>query len=357
MSKKRAPKQKKTSTKKSIKTTKNQIPSKNSNQAKPNIQTEVRNIETKKKSEIKKLEKDKSSPDKTIINYYSKSIYNEFDTYSSDLLKTLLNQEKNKENLAQINEEILKKFGITQELRKYALKYLLEALKPYNISGKLYLKTISIYDLFLIKYAKCENVANSNLIPCSQLLLSKHDKIFSKTKLILLILSCFYIINQIFNTQNFELRCLDNWDNKNEMSYDEINELIYKILTIVDCEIDILGVYDFINIFLFDLNKKLKLTKENIFISYLTQTVTTFSIKIAQNISLSNIQPSIQSLGIIMFSLEYSKFLTQNNFNNINNINYLIENWIKQVKNFYSDYQHQNVKRVIQWLNEYVKNH
>ena len=118
-----------------------------------------------------------------------------------------------------------------------------------------------------------------------------------------------------------------------------------------------MGIYDFINIFLFDLNKRLKPTQENIFINYLNQTVTTFSIKIVQNITLSDIQPSIQSLGIMMFSLEYSKFLTLNNFHNINNVISLIENWLKEVKKYFTEYQHEDIKRVIQWLNDYVNSH
>ena len=352
MSKKRTQKQKKSSNKKSYKTHKPDIISKKSQQTKPNLQTEARNLETQKKSNIHKSENPKPSPDKNMLNYYLKSLYKDFDTYSPGLFNDLLNQEKIKDNLVQINEEILLKFGINEELRKYAFKYLLEALKPYNTSEKIYFKTVSLFDSFLINYSKGDYP-----ISCSQLLLSKYDNNFSTTKLILLILCCFYLVNQTFNTRNFELKCLENWDNKNEMSYEEINELIYTIMKIVNCDIDIMGIYDFINIFLFDLNKRLKPTQENIFINYLNQTVTTFSIKIVQNITLSDIQPSIQSLGIMMFSLEYSKFLTLNNFHNINNVISLIENWLKEVKKYFTEYQHEDIKRVIQWLNDYVNSH
>ncbi len=57
-----------------------------------------------------------------------------------------------------------------------------------------------------------------------------------------------------------------------------------------------------------------------------------------------------------MFSLEYSKFLSKNNFHNINNVNGLIENWLNEVKNYLNEYPREYLKRVIQWLNAYVNN-
>lgn len=352
MSKKRVQKQKKSSAKKSHKEVKRRMFSKKSQQEKSNLQTEVRNFETRKKSDVpNKHEEFKLSSDNSILNYYSKALHNDFDTYSPGLLKILLNNEKNKENLAEIKEEILIKYGLNKELRKYAFKYLLAVLKPYNPTIKICLKTLSVFDLFLINYAK-----EQHSIPCSHFFHSKHGKNFSQTKLILLILCCFFLVNQTFNTHNFDLRCLDNWDNKGEMNYDEVNELVYNIMKTIECNIDVLGISDFIEIFLFDLNKRLKDTKENIFINYLNQTINFFSLKIVQNISLNDIRPSVLSLGIIMFSLEYSKFLSKNNFHNINNVNGLIENWLNEVKNYLNEYPREDLKRVIQWLNAYVNN-
>ena len=152
-------------------------------------------------------------------------------------------------------------------------------------------------------------------------------------------------------------KCLEKFDEEGEMGYDKLNELIYTILKVVDCDIDILGVYDFFNLFLFDLNKKLKMiAKENGFIDFFNQSVNIFAIKIEQDISLSNIVPSAKSLGIIMFSLEYAKFMVNKNLQN-DNVNFLVENWIKKVKNILINHKPEDVKRVIHWLNDYVNTH
>ena len=254
--------------------------------------------------------------------------------------------------MAQIDEKILKKFGITKELRKFSFKYLLEILKNYNIRGKLYFKTVSLFDYFLEIYSK-----NHSTEECSMFLLSKHNNHFSKSKLILFTLCCFFIINQNFNSQNFELRCLEKWDDENELHLEELNDLVYTILKEVDFYIDILDQYDFLNLFLFDLNKKLKMiAKENGFIDFFNQSINIFAIKIEQDISLSNIVPSAKSLGIIMFSLEYAKFMVNKNLQN-DNVNFLVENWIKKVKNILINHKPEDVKRVIHWLNDYVNTH
>ena len=66
--------------------------------------------------------------------------------------------------------------------------------------------------------------------------------------------------------------------------------------------------------------------------------------------------PSAQSFGVIMFSLEYSKFMMKQNFKN-DNANFIVENWIKKVKNIFVNYKSNDVKRVIHWLNNYVNTH
>ena len=81
-----------------------------------------------------------------------------------------------------------------------------------------------------------------------------------------------------------------------------------------------------------------------------------FSVKIIQDITLNDITPSAQSLGIIMFSYEYTKFTVKKNFQN-DKINFVIENWIKNVKNILFNLKKQDIKRVIRWLNDYVNTH
>ena len=175
-----------------------------------------------------------------------------------------MEQEKNKENLVQITEETLSIFAISREQRKYAFKYLYETIKPYNMSQKLYFKTVLIFDSFLINYSR-----NNTHLTCSQFFLSKHDKKISETKLIMFILCCFYLVNQTLNTQNFELKCLQKWDEKDEYTYDELNQLIYTILRGIDCNIDLFGlsfdlklitlplIYILIGIISFEIIKKL----------------------------------------------------------------------------------------------------
>ena len=352
MSKKKAQKQKKKAIKKPFKIVKHQNISKKSDEADSNIETAQRNIQTQKVSNSRKAIKNDINVKEEGHNYYITSLFNTFYTYSEDMLNEYLERETNKDNLTQINEEILAKFGITKDLRKYAFKYLWETLKPYNTNKKLYFKTTSIFDSFLINYSK-----NNSQDISSKFFLSKHDGLFSETKLIMFTLCCFFIVNQVFNTQNFELKCLEKWDDKDEFTYDELNELIYIILKDVDCNIDNLNIYDILNLLLFDLNKKIKNVKdENEFISFFNQSVNIFSVKIVQDINLNDVLPSAQSLGIIMFSWEYTKFMMQNNNQN-EKLYFFVDNWIQNVKNILLNLKQQDVKRVIHWLNEYVNTH
>ena len=171
-------------------------------------------------------------------------------------------------------------------------------------------------------------------------------------------LCCFFIVNQVYNTQNFELKCLQKWDEKDEFTYDELNELIYIILKAVDCSLDNLNIYDILNLLLFDLNKTLKNVKdENEYIAFFNRSVNIFSVKIVQDINLNDLLPSAQSVGIIMFSWEYTKFMMQNNNNKNDNINFFVDKWIQNLKNILLNLKQQDVKRVIHWLNEYVNTH
>ena len=77
------------------------------------------------------------------------------------------------------------------------------------------------------------------------------------------------------------------------------------------------------------------------------------AMKIEQDISINDVLPSIKALGIIMFSIEYSKFLTEKYYKN-EKINFLVENWVNNVKNLLTNYNCDNIKRVIQWLNDYI---
>ena len=352
MTKKKVQIRKNISKKKPFKIFKKPNSSKKSREIKQNLETEPRNIETQKIHDSKKVLQENQKKEENILNYYNNSLNNTFYIYSSDMLNNFSKQETYKDNLVQINEEVLSKFGISKDLRKFAFKYLIEVLTPNNTNKKLYFKTTSIFDLFLINYSK-----NKGYESCSKFFSSKIDGNFSQSKLITFILSCYFIINQTFSTQNFELKCIEKWDEKNEMPYEELNKLINTILIEVDCNLDNLCLYDFLNLFLFDLNNKLKnVTNKNYFTDFFNQSVNIFSVKIIQDISLNNINPSAQCLGIIMFSYEYTKFAVKKNLQN-DKINFVIENWIQNVKNVLFNIKKQDLKRVINWLNNYVNTH
>lgn len=360
MSKKRAQKRKnslaKKSDKKSKKTKENKIIKNSCNKKRlPPKEPEIQVIETHNIATSIKIEKNLPFDKENILNYYSKLVYNDFEVYSSGLFEQFLKEESNKDNTVQINEEILSNFSLTKELRKDALKYLAQILEQYQIPAKFYFKTVLLFDSFLIKFSKNNN---NDKKTCSAFFLSKHDNCFSNTKLILFTLCCFYIINQVYNSRNFELKCLVNWNNKKEMTYEELNNLVYDILEITDFEINLLGIYDFINIFIFDLNKRLRIicNDDNIFINCYNKNTIYLTQKFVQDVSLNNIIPSLQALGLIMFSIEYTKFLTEKYFQN-DKINFLVENWVKNVKNLLINYNYEDIKRVIQWLNNYINNH
>ena len=302
---------------------------------------------------IKLEQKNQTLEKENIPDYYSKSLYNTFEIYSSGLFEQLLKEESKTENIVRINEKILSNFDLTKDFRKYAFKYLAEILEQYQIPIKFYFKTVLVFDSFLVNYSK---INENDKIICMAFFKSKIDNKFSTTKLIVFTLCCFYIVNQIYNSRNFDLKCLVNWNNKEEMTYEEINDLIYDILEVINCEINILGIYDFINLFIFDLNKRIKIiSNENIFINCNNKNVNYLAMKIVQDISLNDIIPSTKALGIIMFSIEYSKFLTEKCIQN-EKINFLVENWLKNVKNLLVNYNYEDIKRVIQWLNNYINN-
>ena len=361
MSKKRAQKKKnssKTKPHKNITKEKRTLAKKHekSKKQKSKEQTElqIQKVETRNIVTSINLEQNHSPKNENkdkIMDYYLKMTYNDFDNYSSCLFEKLLKHESKNENFVQINEEILSKFGLTKDLRKYALKYLSEILEQYNIPLKFYFKTLSVFDSFLINFTKNNN---DNQKIMKEFFISKKDNKFSTTKLIIFTLCCFYIVNQIYNTRNFELKCLVNWGNKEELTYEEINHLIYDILDVINCELNIFGIYDFINIFIFDLNKRIKIiSNDNIFINCCNKNVNYLAMKIEQDISINDVLPSIKALGIIMFSIEYSKFLTEKYYKN-EKINFLVENWVNNVKNLLTNYNCDNIKRVIQWLNDYI---
>ena len=192
MTKKKVQIRKNISKKKPFKIFKKPNSSKKSREIKQNLETEPRNIETQKIHDSKMVLQENQKKDENILNYYNNSLNNTFYIYSSDMLNNFLKQETNKDNLVQINEEVLSKFGISKDLRKFAFKYLIEVLTSQNVNKKLYFKTTTVFDSFLINYSK-----NNEQVLCSQFFASKKDGIYSHSKLIIFILCCYFIIKPI----------------------------------------------------------------------------------------------------------------------------------------------------------------
>lgn len=293
------------------------------------------------------------TPEKFHINYpiyYEKIINNTFDCYCKDFLQRLINEEKNKKKRIFITEDVLKKFGINNALRKSTLKYLYETLSQYQIHIRYYFKTASIFDFFLIKYSEQNSKEN-----CTNLFLSKHTNTFSETRMILLSLCCFYIANQIHNTINFDLRCLVNWNGKDELSYVELLDLINEILVVIDCETNKITIYEFTEVFLFDITKRLKiLSGEENFLEKYNENIIFFSMKFIQDITFLNILPSTQALGIFAFALEYTKYEIINP--NLE-VCLLVENWTKSLISSLKTCTIDEIRNVIIWCSHYCNTH
>ena len=140
MTKKKVQIRKNISKKKPFKIFKKPNSSKKSREIKQNLETEPRNIETQKIHDSKKVLQENQKKEENILNYYNNSLNNTFYIYSSDMLNNFLKQETNKDNLVQINEEVLSKFGISKDLRKFAFKYLIEVLTPNNTARNSFLQ-------------------------------------------------------------------------------------------------------------------------------------------------------------------------------------------------------------------------
>ena len=147
-------------------------------------QIDTKNISTKETFKTNSTEK-ASNLFKEIENEYIDKLLNiYYDTYSDELLYK--NLEKLNQNKKVVTENILNKYGISEERRKYVLSYFSLFIEEHKISSKLYFLTVSLFDSFLINYSE-----SNNDMKCHKLFLSKNSKEFSDTIYILLLLySC-----------------------------------------------------------------------------------------------------------------------------------------------------------------------
>ena len=122
----------------------------------PNEQIDTKNISTKETFKTNSTEK-ASNLFKEIENEYIDKLLNiYYDTYSDELLYK--NLEKLNQNKKVVTENILNKYGISEERRKYVLSYFSLFIEEHKISSKLYFLTVSLFDSFLINYSESNNV-------------------------------------------------------------------------------------------------------------------------------------------------------------------------------------------------------
>lgn len=285
---------------------------------------------------------------KNLIFYSEKLTDNHFEIYYNDILTELLLKETI-ENKKIINENILNKYNLTKEHRKNAFKYLYNFIKFHKFNIKCYFSTVSTFDLFLINFSEDE----SNTDKCKIFFNSKKTNEISLTKLILFELCCFYLTSKYYN---IKLICLEDLllseDAKDEVNYDDLINLVDDIMIYTDSDICNKNIDSYIEIFMFGILKSLKnMTKNEKFLHHFENYVIFFSCRFVQEIHEFNILESIQVLGIIIFSFEFSKFSYKENNEILDN--YLIQ-WKDNLKDMIKEYDANKLEYVINWLNSYV---
>lgn len=276
-------------------------------------------------------------------NYSSKLISSYFKAYSKNIMNDFLGKELI-ENKKIMNEGILNKYNITKEHRKSALKYLYNFIKYHKINIQCYFSAVSIFDLFLINYSEDKNN------DCKTFFNSKATNIICETKLFLFVLCCFYLAAKFYNTKVITINQLLQFENaKNEVNYESLLELIDNILVYTDVKIAEINIYNYIELYLVDILKRMKeLTFNQKFLDNFQKYAIYFSTRIVQDIDLLNILQSIQALGIIIFSFEYSKFICKEN-NEI--LDKYLRQWKDNLKNSIINYDVYKLEKIINWLN------
>lgn len=275
-----------------------------------------------------------------LINYFEKY-------YINIIKKSFLNESK--KNKEVITETTLYKYNLTNEHRKMTLKYLLNFIKYHNIDIKCYFSASLIFDLFLINYSKDEY--NNN---CKKFFSSKITNQFSETKLIILSLCCYYLSSKYYCSNIFTIDQLLQFENaKEEVTYDELNDLINDIIIYTDLNICHINIYYFIEILMFDILENLKkITKNKKFLDNFENFTIHFSTRIIQNIELLNIMDNIQALGIIIFSFNFSKIVSEEKNEDLDNY---LKCWKEKIVPEINNYDKIAFQNVFNWLNNYIK--
>lgn len=301
-----------------------------------------------KATQVKTNKKEVAS-NKHFKEYYKKNLINTFEQNCPYIYSILHEKEEKIEKRAILTEEILRKFSLDKELRRNLLKYIFDMLTKNNIPRKYYFKTMSVFDSFLINFSE-QNTEEE----CKQLFISKHTKTFSETKLVVLCFCCFYLVNQIWNSHSFDLKCLINWNEKNEYSFDELCDLVDLILITLDCDTNKINIYDFLEIFLFDINNRIKDNINEEFKTIFNDSIFLFAIKFTQDIKFLSIPPRTQAISIIAVGFSWIKLDSKNS--KLKEVYEYIEQWLCRLKED-AKCENTDIANIVNWCDEYVKAH
>ena len=284
---------------------------------------------------------------KNFKEYSFELVNRHFQNYSEKFLANILNQEN--ENKKPITEDILKKYNLTIEDRKVTIIFFYNFIKCHNINIKCYFSSIYMFDLFLINYSEDE----FNQEKCQLFFKSKIANEISETRIILLLLCCFYIVAKFFNTKLITIDQLLLLEKaKYEFTFDEMNDLINEIIIYTEANICDINLYIFIEFFLFDIRKRIKqISNDEAFIEQFENSTIHFGIRIIHDISMQTISDSIKALAIIIFSFEFTKHSLEKNNAQLNDC---IKEWRKNLTQSLINYDINGLLRVIQWLNSYM---
>lgn len=271
---------------------------------------------------------------------------NHFDTYINDnFYKKLEHLEINRKI---ITPEVLNKFGLTEEKRNYLLNYFHIFILKHKISPKFYFSSVTLFDSFLINYSKANNTNQ-----CLNLFISKKTNQNSETRMFLLLFCCYYLTAKFYGTDLLTVnKLLEFPQAKEEFSFNDINKLIYDIYIYIDTDLDLLNIYSFIDIYMFEIRRILKqsgLSYYKDIMLFLEKSVFFLGAKLGRNISLLNIEESIQGLGITKFCYELSKCIYQININTDMILQRFFANLTVILTEFYKA---DKIPIIIDWLND-----
>ena len=138
---------------------------------------------------------------------------------------------------------------------------------------------------------------------------------------------------------------------KDELTYDDLNTLIKDIIIYTDCNIDNLNIYSFVEIYMFEIKnifKKSDCQNYENFFEIFKDGINFLGAKLSKKILLSNIEDSIQALGIMIFGFYLCKQKIKVNDNIDFYMRKALINYKEKLNNYYGC---NKLPIIINWLN------